>query len=342
MSGGVLRRLAEEALRLIKKCSTQDHPLLFQYGLLVAVVCVTALITNGEWLEHHDMYCLRRIDMEELSQDHQDWGRCERNFYSTAILDEPRPHERHPWLYNKMRMNVHVFAAVGLLLISRGVCLIFQNERVVDAVRDFRGRVHTTSSATRWKKRQAVADMLRHNGALGLYATDAALTVFFLVVNTMLLAFVLLTYDPWTVKLHLGHRDILDPGDVAITAFPPLAWCDVSQETGRLEGTYSYNCEVAANDTYALIAVFLAASLAFTLLKTLIALLHCVLVTNVPAWRRGALGTKLALPTARTTDLYHLARYTTLTTFRAAFTHDVRRQNHKKVMQQERVPAILQ
>ncbi|XP_063868755.1 uncharacterized protein LOC135104922 isoform X2 [Scylla paramamosain] len=217
-----------------------------------------------------------------------------------------------------------------------------QNERVVKARRDFQGHVHRNDSATRWKKRQAMAEILRHNGSLGLYAGDVALALFFLVLDTILLACVLLTYNPWSIKVHLGKRNILDSSDVAITSFPPLTWCDVSQETGRLEGTYSYNCEVAANNTYVLIAVFLANSLTSMLLKTMMAVFHCVLVINMPFWRRRALGIKVELPTDRTIDLYHLGHYTTLRGFRTAFRKEVRGQQDMKIMQQERLPAIYQ
>lgn len=340
MNGGSLRRLAQEARRVIDKCSVQNHPLLFQHGMLVAVVCFTALVTNGEWLEQNDMYCLRRIDLEELSQDHQDWGRCERNFYSTALQNQSLPHLFHPWLYNKLRMSVHVYAAIGLLFISQGVWLIFQNERAVKARRDFQGCVHRNDSATRWRKRQTMAEMLQHNGSLGLYAGNVAIALFFLVLDIILLACVLLTYNPWSIKVHLGKRNILDPRDIAIISFPPLTWCDVSQETGRLEGTYSYNCEVAANNTYVLIAVFLAASLTSMLLKTVMAVLHCVLVINMPFWRRGALGIKKELPTDRTIDLYYLGHYTTLRGFRTAFRKEVRGRQDRKVIEHERPPAI--
>ena len=307
--------------------------------MLVTIVWFTALLTEGEWLEQNDMHCLHRFDLGLLSQDHQDWARCEHNFYSTALKDKPLPQRLHPWLYNKLRMSVHVYAAIALFIFSHAVWLIFQNEWVLVAMKDFNKRVSKNDEETRWRKRIMMSEMLQHNCSLGLYVGCLALASFFLVVDVIMMACVLLTFNPWAIKVHLGKRNILDPSDLAITSFPPLTWCDVGQETGRLEGTYSYNCEVAANNTYVLLVVVLATSLAALLLKTVVAMVH-LLVINVPSWRRRALGTKVTLPTARTMDLYYLGHYTTLRGFRLAIREEVRKRKEKGMLRLERCPAI--
>lgn len=340
MNRDVIPRLYRTARRFIDKCEAPTHRLLFEHGMLGAVVICGELLTDGEWLEEHDMHCIRRLDLGELTQDHLDWARCELNFYSTALLDKPSAQRFHPWLYNKLRMAVHVYATLGLLLLGYAVWLTFQNEWVVAALRDFRGRVHTWDKVTRWGKRLGVAEMLRHNTSLGLYAADIAVTLYFAVVDSILMMCVLLTFDPWTIKLQLGERDILDPSDVAVTSFPPLAWCDVSQETGRLEGTYSYNCEVAANNTYVQLVVFLAAALTSMWIKTMAALLRCLLMALVPPWRRAMLGTPVALSTGRTMDMCLLGRYTTLRGFRVSLREEVRERQGKRVMKRELFPYV--
>lgn len=336
----VMKRLLNATRRVLKKCWAPVPPLLFQHGILGAVVIFTELITDGEWLEEHDMYCIRRLDLEELSSDHQDWARCEHNFYSTALQDKPSSQRFHPWLYNKLRMSVHVYATMGILLLGRAVWLIFQNEKVVAALEEFEGRVPTWDKETRWRKRGAIATLLRNNSSLEMYAVQVALAFYFSVVDMILLARVLLTFDPWAIKQHLGDRDILDPDDLAVTSFPPLTWCDVSQETGRLEGTYSYNCEVAANNTYVLLVEFLALSLAFMLIKSLAALFHCLLVAPVSAWRRSVLGTPVALPTCRAVDACQLGRYTSFRVYRLALRDEVRKRLGKEALKKELCPIF--
>lgn len=333
------QHVARMARRVLDSVGDPPHSLLFQQGMLVTVVSFAALLIHGEWLEELDMYCLNRIDLRNLSQDHQDWARCETTFYSTALQDKPLPQRFHPWLYNKLRRAVYVYAAFGLWLMSRAVWFIFQNERVEAALRDFQEHVHRDDKETRWGKRYMMAHMLLHNGTLGLYIRECAIAVFFLVVDTILIAFVLLTYNPWAIKIHIGDRNILDPNDLATTSFPTLTWCDVGQETGRLEGTYSYNCEVAANNTYQILMVFLAAALFVNLLKTVAAVVHCLLMANLPIWRQRVLGTQVVLPTSRTLDLYHLGHYTTLRGFRTAIREEVRERLDKVVLRQELHPA---
>lgn len=325
MNRTIIPHIVSAVRGILAKCSLPVSPLLYQHFMLGALVIFTELVTDGEFLDQYDMYCLRRLDMGELSSDHQDWARCEQNFYSTALRDKQPSQRLHPWLYNKLRMSVHVYTTTGLLLLGYGVWLTFQSETVVAALRDFRGPVPSWDKETRRVKRRVMEELLRHNGSLGLFAADVAVTLYFAVVDTILMVCVLLTFNPWAVMHQLGERDILDPDDVAVTSFPSLTWCDVSRETGRLEGVYNYNCEVAANNTYVLLVVFLAAALAATLLKTLTALFHCLLVVFVPAWRREVLGTPVALPTGRTVDMCHLRRYTTLRGYRAALREEVRK-----------------
>lgn len=331
MNQSVIFRIVNEAQRIFAKGSQPVHPLLYQHFLLGALVIFTELLTEGEWLEQHDMYCLRRLDMGELSPDHQDWARCEQNFYSTALRDKPQSQRLHPWLYNKLRMSVHVYTTIGLLLLGYGVWLTFQSEMVLAALQDFRGPVPSWDKKTRRVKRRAMEELLRHNRSLGLYAADVAVTLYFTVVDTILMACMLMNFDPWAIMQHLGERDILNPDDVTVTSFPALTWCDVSRDTGRFEGTYNYNCEVAANNTYVLLVVFLAIALAATLLKTLVTLFHYMLVVCVPSWRREVLGTPVPLPTGRTVDICHLRHYTTLRGYRAALREEVKKRLGKNV-----------